>query len=285
MKRVSAKKTVHFVKVHAPFEILCCYAETLSFRAPLQAYPYTSENWSANFIEELRIENFLDQQLPRYPTNYYTCQFRTSKLNRFLGSENRATFFNDSQRSRIVWEILCETAFGQRRRAQVGIERLIDEGVFTAAYPLHCGPYEVTGDENDAKFNDRQILYNFWARWGLMWKYQPLDHVREYFGEQIGFYFAWLGFYTAWLLPASILGVLVFLYGAFSAFTDVKSDEICQSNATMCPQCSTCSPWFFNSTCIFARVSYTVDNTGTVFYAVFISIWGKSFANQTNKNL
>lgn len=41
--------------------------------------------------------------------------------------------------------------------------------------------------------NKRQVLYAYWARWGQWYKYQPLDHIREYFGEKIGIYFAWLG--------------------------------------------------------------------------------------------
>lgn len=37
--------------------------------------------------------------------------------------------------------------------------------------------------------------------------------LRKYFGEKVGLYFAWLGVYTQMLIPAAIVGVIVFLYG------------------------------------------------------------------------
>uniref|UniRef100_A0A3P9NB82 Anoctamin n=1 Tax=Poecilia reticulata TaxID=8081 RepID=A0A3P9NB82_POERE len=67
----------------------------------------------------------------------------------------------------------------------VGVDRLVNERAYTAAYPLH----EIHPDE----LNQRQVLHYYWARWCKWFKYQPLDHIREYFGEKIALYFAWLG--------------------------------------------------------------------------------------------
>jgi hypothetical protein len=56
--------------------------------------------------------------------------------------------------------------------------------------------------------------------WGKAYfKSQPLDKVRDYFGEELAFYFAWLGFYTTWLAPAAVIGIIAFGVGypAFSA--------------------------------------------------------------------
>ena len=50
---------------------------------------------------------------------------------------------------------------------QVGISRLVEEGAFNAAFPLHDGSYTYPGSRvSHDQLNARQILYEFWARWG-----------------------------------------------------------------------------------------------------------------------
>ena len=41
--------------------------------------------------------------------------------------------------------------------------------------------------------------------------YQPLEEIRDYFGDGIGMYFSWLGTYTKALFAMSILGNVVML--------------------------------------------------------------------------
>lgn len=40
---------------------------------------------------------------------------------------------------------------------------------------------------------------------------QPLNFIKEYYGEKYGFYFAWLIHYTGQLIIPSILGLIFFI--------------------------------------------------------------------------
>lgn len=58
-------------------------------------------------------------------------------LDSLLGNLDSESYFTSTERSRIVNEILARTTYGDRRKGEVGIERLLKEGVYTASYPLH----------------------------------------------------------------------------------------------------------------------------------------------------
>ncbi|XP_067007730.2 anoctamin-7 isoform X2 [Anabrus simplex] len=280
----SNRKLVCFIKLHATWSVLCHYAEELNMRAPLQAHPNPSNNWSEMLLKALRLPNIMQEEVPNKPLDYYTCPFRKSKIDRFLGSENRDTYFTNVQRSRILHEILSTAVFGKKKKGEVGIERLVEEGVFCSAFPLHDGPYEVKKKNGviEGPLNPRQVLYEYWARWGKWYKYQPLDHIREYFGEKIAIYFAWLGFYTGWLLPAAVVGLLVFLYGVCTMHSNRLAIEVCNSQGQfkMCPLCDEkigCNYWDLSDVCGYAQVAYLFDHPGTVFYAIFVSFWAVTF--------
>lgn len=111
----------------------------------------------------------------------------------------------------------------------------------------------------------------------MLYRNQPLDYIREYFGVQIAIYFAWLGFYTYMLIPASIFGVICFCYGIYAFHTDGVSKDICESNKTMimCPQCDKCDYWYLSEACLYSRIHKLFENGLMIVFAIFISIWGK----------
>ncbi len=51
-------------------------------------------------------------------------------------------------------------------------------------------------------------------------KFQPLSLIRSYMGEKVAFYFALFGFYNQMLIPPSLVGLIIFIYGAGSVATD-----------------------------------------------------------------
>ncbi|XP_058155690.1 anoctamin-7 isoform X4 [Dasypus novemcinctus] len=199
-----------------------------------------------------------------------------SPTRRFLGSDNQDTFFTSTQRHQILFEILAKTPYGHEKKGLFGIDQLLAQGVFSAAFPLHDGPFEVpAGGLPPQSLNQRQVLRQHWARWAKWCKYQPLDHVRRYFGEKVALYFAWLGFYTGWLLPAAVLGTLVFIGGSLAASSDTPTQELCNSTDRfeMCPLCFDCPFWLLSSACTLVQAGRLFDHGGTVFFSTCMALW------------
>ena len=86
------------------------------------------------------------------------------------------------------------------------------------------------------------------------------------------------GFYTGWLLPAAVVGVMVFLYGVFTMNSNTIAVETCSKGDEyrMCPLCEECDYWKLIDICLYKRIAYLFDHPGTVFYAIFMSFWGKT---------
>ncbi|KAK5603289.1 Anoctamin-1, partial [Crenichthys baileyi] len=174
-----------------------------------------------------------------------------------------------------VFEVLKRIRW-TRANYSMGITSLLANGVYTSAYPLHDGGIE----DDNAEPNDRKLLFEEWASYSVFYKYQPIGLIRTYFGEKVGLYFAWLGVYTQMLIPASIIGVIVFLYGCATVDDNIPSMEICdpRNNITMCPMCDrACSYWKLVTACGTARASHLFDNPATVFFSIFMALWAVLF--------
>ncbi|KAM9570381.1 anoctamin-4-like isoform 3-T4 [Salvelinus alpinus] len=283
---------VMFVKIHAPWDTLCKYAEQMNIRMPFRKKMYFTD-WKSKVMGSrfhLRCRQ-IKSWLPRNPmkldkealpdleeTDCYTAPFSRARMHHFT-INNRQTFFSNSTRSRIVHHVLQRTKY-EDGKSKMGVNRLLGNGTYEAAFPPHEGGYRSRHPiETHGAQNHRHLLYERWARWGMWYKYQPLDLIRRYFGEKIGLYFAWLGWYTGMLIPAALMGLFVFLYGLLTMDTSQVSKEICEANTTiMCPMCEqNCKPWKLSDSCVYAKVTHLFDNGGTVFFAIFMAIWATVF--------
>ncbi|KAE9048395.1 hypothetical protein PR003_g277 [Phytophthora rubi] len=67
--------------------------------------------------------------------------------------------------------------------------------------------------------HDDEERRNLVETWVKEWtKPQPLNTVRSYFGDEVGFYFGFLGMYTQWLMPLAAVGLLIFVLDFFPSW-------------------------------------------------------------------
>ena len=53
------------------------------FLCRCQVVTAPNQDWSESVLERLSVPNLMAQKVPNVPPDYYTCQFRTNKLERY----------------------------------------------------------------------------------------------------------------------------------------------------------------------------------------------------------
>nr|XP_021403090.1 anoctamin-6 isoform X3 [Lonchura striata domestica] len=263
-----------FVKVHAPWEVLCTYAEVMHIKMPLQHNDLKTRASAFSWFSRLfRV----DENIIKPEQEFFTAPFQKEHLSNFY-IQDKDTFFNPATRSRIVHFILSRVEYATKNNVKkFGINKLLDTGIYKAAFPLHDSSFRHLSTDPNCP-SERYLLYREWAHPKNIFKQQPLDFIRKYYGEKIGIYFAWLGFYTNMLTVAAVVGVGCFLYGCLKKDNCTWSQEVCDpnigGNIIMCPQCDeVCTYWNLTITCESSKKLCIFDSYGTLVFAVFMGIW------------
>ncbi|CAF1193623.1 unnamed protein product [Rotaria sordida] len=316
----SNQKQVGFVKVHTPFDILLLAAENMRMRLPIEKIeenendlPTSQKNQSAwyRFTESLKKPFRLDQSLKKDDPDYYTAIY-SSDIDKFkyLFDKLRGSkdlYFTPTERSLLTHELLSRAHFDydndnpdddqqypviirpltdptaelQKVSERPGIDRLITKKAYECYFPLHESVRDDVKHVDDSELNDREKLKKHWATMRQCLKFQPLSLIRSYMGEKVAFYFALCGFYNQMLIPAALIGLIMFIYGISSVFSDRPTSDICGElgrTTYMCPRCDkTCPFWKLSDSCLYSKISYVFDNTTTVIFSILMSLWARWF--------
>jgi len=199
----------------------------------------------------------------RYSINWETRIFNDHKVS-IYHSYNDGSILRSADRIKLLMDIIqgatTENATFKVRGAGLDIKSNIFEKKIEAAFPLQLGTTshlrrEMTSD----------LLFKKWETDRRPWR-QPLNDIRDFCGEKIALYFAFLGHYTLWLTVPALLGTIIFIHQMINMKNATGSFNVVGPGASAIIVTDT------NGTLSFHTELYTkVDESP--FFALFISFW------------
>ena len=147
-------------------------------------------------ISESRMEDVAEaMRLPKVLRSKEHQPFVKAKRAQYENADSR-NFFTSADRQRAIWRLMtAEEADGC---CDFDFMQLTEDGIIRQVYAPH-------NEAENAKIRAT------WASFSLFKSRSPTT-IRNYCGEQVALYFAWLDYYTTWLIMPAVIGVIVFLF-------------------------------------------------------------------------
>ncbi|XP_071950659.1 anoctamin-7-like isoform X2 [Antedon mediterranea] len=222
-----------FVKIHCPFKKLCEVAEDMKLQMPLKNASIIPPEPSGCF-SKLRQWFVTDTEL-----DFVSAPFMIDKREVYEGIDNPDTFFRPAIRAILVDSMLINLKAEKRDKDSMrrqGLPFMLMKGAYEDGFVLHEeSPFEYLDDEEEAelkateakipfdpKLDPREDLQRTWVKF---FKFQPMWKIRNYFGEKVALYFAWIGCMTTMLWLPVLLGVALWIYGLLLSVDQYRHDR------------------------------------------------------------
>ncbi|CAI2165973.1 12376_t:CDS:10 [Funneliformis geosporum] len=261
-----------YVKIIAPFDRLCEQAQQTKIKIRLndESLPKDLSIFDTSRSRTIfsKIKEFFSYKID---LKKESSVFKKDRLKKFKGAESQKNiaeislnFFTTARRNLLVHRMIITAnqinkkvvldngrmIYVKRKIDSLAISKLLKAGVYDKFYPIHDGLAKIksgsiTSPEELEKYNLRAQLNELWVK---SHRKQPIEKIREYFGEKFALYFVWLGFYTSWLSIASLAGLIVVIYGVIDAaietsFTSIKDVSVIWDNALTAPYTFLMAVW------------------------------------------
>ena len=165
-------------------------------------------------------------------------------------------------RIRLATQVMERTSVVNPLAGSAGCGLNIDKMLFEKRI-LAAFPYNSLAEARETHERGIDELFSTWVGiFKLPWV-QPLDDVRNFFGEKVAVYYAFVGHYTKWVFWASIVGFAIFLHQLGSLDENTGAADFLKPSKIV-----------YNLTTGQDGIVVYTEVPELAFYSLFVMVWG-----------
>ena len=189
----------------------------------------SSSDISLGYSKTININKISDLKLPSllYEYQYKEKEFKfsppykefdinkESKFRRYLSNDESHLCKNDPDFSRELEQTECRKNCSKFR--SIDKFRLIHESlnhIMTISYLYKCGLLKmIINKRNNIMYQDLNIFSLFFnlIKFGSSNYLKTINILRNFFGENVAYYFLWIYYFSLWSLPPIIIGIFIYI--------------------------------------------------------------------------
>jgi len=114
-------------------------------------------------------------------------------------ADKDGSFFTTLERLQCIFHLIESPVYESPGCAAIDLDKDVKDGVWTSYFCL-------------AEKDRRDSLTAKWVSVWTPWRSPPVQEIRDYLGEKVALYFAWLHMYTTWLFTLGLCSLVPYIY-------------------------------------------------------------------------